>query len=368
MVQLRHDKDELKLTAKRGKHATVEKRVDGKNYLVCHASKFKMSDVKGMHKHIQREMTSTTNEDIENDKTALNYDLSDFDKKTMNYSDEVKKRLSERYRGKKAIRKDATVMVGIIVSASPEFFEGMSEDRERRYFKEAYDFLEAVFGKENVISATVHKDEKTPHMHFNFVPLTADGRLSAKEILDQNKLAYLQDKLPIALQSMGFKISRGLPSSQTGAKHESPRDWKIRTSKNELARTEQLSARQDQRTEQRERIVADQDQRIEQRERAIASLENRGISKGYQGKSRSASTDSRVPHENGSQGSTSTGGSAGHLQNVGDRGVDMGNSDRNSTQDLSVLTAQERFSRALNKVKQQQDKPKKSNSRGGMKM
>lgn len=246
MVKLHFDEDEIRLKAKGGK---------GANFVVCHVSKFKNSDVVGMYKHIQREMKTTLNEDIEFDKTALNYDLSGFDKKTMNYSDEVKKRLDERFRGQKSIRKDATVMVGVIISASPGFFENMPDEQERKYFQQAFDYLSDKFGRENIISATVHKDEKTPHMHLNFVPLTKDGRLSAKEIINRETLLDLQENLPKSLQEMGFDISRGLPSRETRVKHENPRDWKIRTAKNELERTKHITARAKRIADERERIT-----------------------------------------------------------------------------------------------------------------
>ena len=45
------------------------------------------------------------------------------------------------------------------------------------------------------LAAVVHMDEKTPHMHLCFVPLTEDGRLSAKEIVgNKKKLIQWQDR------------------------------------------------------------------------------------------------------------------------------------------------------------------------------
>lgn len=55
------------------------------------------------------------------------------------------------------------------------------------YFNRAFDFLKERVGEENIISAVVHMDEKTPHLHLCFVPLTKDKRLSAKEILGNKK-------------------------------------------------------------------------------------------------------------------------------------------------------------------------------------
>lgn len=368
MVQLHYDKDEQWLKAKRGKSIKIE-RPDGKKYLVCHVSKFKRSDVVGMYKHIQREMKTTTNEDIESDKTALNYDLSGFDKKTMNYSDEVEKRLRERFKGKRAIRKDATVMVGVIVSATPELFDGMSEEQERQYFQTAFDFLADKFGRDNVISATVHKDEKTPHLHFNFVPLTQDGRLSAKELVDQQALLHLQENLPKELQKMGFEVSRGLPSKQTGAKHENPRDWKIRTAKNELARTEHLTAERERRTSERERITAETEQAITEREQSaeirarrikqyLAELGNENNREDHR------STQNRI--QNGNSESRSD------FQNLDHRGDDLGNNNRVFNQDNVKLKLQQQFSeefeKAQDKIKHDHVKRRRGKNQSGWKI
>lgn len=46
-----------------------------------------------------------------------------------------------------------------------------------------------------MLYATVHLDEKTPHMHFGIVPITQDGRLSAKEVIGNKKaLTEFQDR------------------------------------------------------------------------------------------------------------------------------------------------------------------------------
>ena len=57
----------------------------------------------------------------------------------------------------------------------------------RVFFEEALRFLEQHQSKGTILSAVVHMDEKTPHMHLCFVPLTEDGRLSAKDIMGNKK-------------------------------------------------------------------------------------------------------------------------------------------------------------------------------------
>ena len=80
-------------------------------------------------------------------------------------------------------RKDSTMFVDTLITASPEFFTGRSQREVQAYFTEAAAFMEKKVGRGNIFSAVVHMDEKTPHLHLCFTPITEDGRLSAKEIL-----------------------------------------------------------------------------------------------------------------------------------------------------------------------------------------
>ena len=77
--------------------------------------------------------------------------------------------------------KDSMKFVDTLVTVSPEFVQ-THEAEMKEYFTRAFEFLKEHIGEDNIISAVVHMDEKTPHLHLCFVPLTRDGRLSAKEI------------------------------------------------------------------------------------------------------------------------------------------------------------------------------------------
>ena len=74
-------------------------------------------------------------------------------------------------------RKDSTRFVDTLITASPEFFKGKSPKEIQAFFQRAADFLIGRVGRENIVSAVVHMDEKTPHLHLTFVPLTKDNRL-----------------------------------------------------------------------------------------------------------------------------------------------------------------------------------------------
>ena len=127
-------------------------------------------------------------------------------------------------------RTDSVRVVEVLFTATPEFFKGKKLPEVRRYFEETLRFFEQHQSRKTIISAVVHMDEKTPHMHLSFVPLTADGRLSAKEIVgNKKKLTWWQDKFWEHMVQKYPDLERGESASQTGRDHIPPRIFKEMT-------------------------------------------------------------------------------------------------------------------------------------------
>ena len=127
-------------------------------------------------------------------------------------------------------RSDSVRVVEALITASPEFFEGKKKSEIKAFFQEALDFTTEHQLKETIISAVIHLDEKTPHMHLSFVPLTADGRLSAKEILgNRKKLTLWQDEFWKHMVRKYPTLERGESAVQTGRDHIPPRIFKEMT-------------------------------------------------------------------------------------------------------------------------------------------
>lgn len=181
--------------------------------LVCRVAKFKGGQLYGMDIHIQRKTDNHSNKDIDISRSNLNYELvSDF--QNQHYFTAVQNRIKDGYSGTKSLRKDATLACGVLISSDKKFFDNLTEEQERDFFQTAYEHLCEKYGKENIISAKVHKDETTPHLHAIVVPLTKDGRLSAKELFDRKALLALQADLPNVLKQRGFDINRGESSNK----------------------------------------------------------------------------------------------------------------------------------------------------------
>jgi len=117
-------------------------------------------------------------------------------------------------------RRDSTRFVDTLITASPDFFKKKSPKEIQDFFQRAADFLIGRVGKENIVSAVVHMDEKTPHLHLVFVPLTEDNRLCAKEIIgNRANLTKWQDDFHAYMVEKYPDLERGESASKTGRKH-----------------------------------------------------------------------------------------------------------------------------------------------------
>ena len=117
-------------------------------------------------------------------------------------------------------RKDSTMFVDTLITASPEFFKGRNKQDIKDFFAEAVRFMEKKIGKGNIFSAVVHMDEKTPHLHLCFTPITKDRRLSAKDILgNRATLSKWQDMFHAHMKKQFPILKRGESALVTKRKH-----------------------------------------------------------------------------------------------------------------------------------------------------
>ena len=124
---------------------------------------------------------------IDSSRTKNNYRLV-F--RNSSYTDFINERTKE-LNLPKAPRKDAVLMASFVLGSDREFFNGLDEDEQNFFFRDCTKFFAERYGRKNIISAVVHNDETTPHMHLNLIPIK-DGRLCAKDLLNRNELSKLQ--------------------------------------------------------------------------------------------------------------------------------------------------------------------------------
>ena len=204
-------------------------------YAILRFAKHKGGASKALSAHHERtKEVYASNPDIDSSRTAQNFHLVT---PRWSYEQEIKHRI--RMAGCR-VRKDSVKFVDTLVTVSPEFVQA-HEAEMREYFIRAFEFLKERVGENNIISAVVHMDEKTPHLHLCFVPLTKDGRLSAKEILGNKKsMIRWQDDFYACMAERWPELERGTPAVETKRRHLTPQWYKKVTAMD--AKLEQLES------------------------------------------------------------------------------------------------------------------------------
>ncbi len=191
-------------------------------YAILRFAKYKGPEIGQIEAHNERTKEKyASNPDVDTSRSHLNFHLVAPGRK---YRAEAERQIAAA--GCRT-RKDSVRVVEALVTASPEFFKGKKRAEVSAYFEEALRFIEKHQSKDTFISAVVHMDEKTPHMHLSFVPLTADKRLSAKDIVgNKKKLTWWQDRFWKHMVRKWSDLERGETASETGRTHIPPRLFK----------------------------------------------------------------------------------------------------------------------------------------------
>ena len=217
---------------------------------MAHAEKYHIGAIGHLCKHFERakdengDYIKFKNEKIDLSKTDGNYNLATF--QTMPQQAFIRKRLSEV---KVLKRADVKVMCSWIVTL-PKILG----NEERRFFEETFKFLSDRYGRENVISAYVHRDETQPHLHFAFVPVATDKKkniqkVSAKEVLTRAELQKFHGDLDAYLESV-LGHSTGVQNAATRNGNKSIDELKRGTAVKQLKETQEKLAAAEKRVDE----------------------------------------------------------------------------------------------------------------------
>ena len=196
--------------------------MDKPQYAILRFAKYKGPEIGRIEAHDERTKDKyASNPDVDTSRSRLNFHLV---KPQRSYRAEAEKQIAEA--GCRA-RKDSVRVVETLITASPEFFQSKKPREVKEFFEYALEFIQQKQSPETIISAVVHVDEKTPHMHLCFVPLTEDKRLSAKDIIgNKKKLTQWQDDFWRHMVKKYPDFERGESASETGRIHIPPRLFK----------------------------------------------------------------------------------------------------------------------------------------------
>lgn len=200
------------------------------SYAIIRNANYKKDNLAGLYKHNERKNTNYSNKDIAKEKSRYNYSIK---RCNTTYANALKL-LQQQYNLQGRIIKTTNVVCEFIITSDKKFFEEIGEEETKRYFQTVYNFVSQYqnLGEQYILSATVHMDESTPHMHLVFVPvvhkINKNGEKLEKIACSEywkGKDSYrkLQNAFYKYVTDNGFNLERG---EQRGTKHINPETLK----------------------------------------------------------------------------------------------------------------------------------------------
>ncbi len=187
------------------------------SYAIIRNENYKMGQLSYIYRHNERKNTNYSNKDINRQNSTKNYSL-----KSVNTSyQKAFNNLKEQYNLKGQIKKVSNVICELIITSDKEFFETIGEDETKRYFEMAYKFVTNYqnLGEQYIVSAKIHMDETTPHLHIVFVPVVHKLDKKSGKLVDKiscsefwkgrDSYKKLQDSFYKWVTDNGFCLERG---------------------------------------------------------------------------------------------------------------------------------------------------------------
>lgn len=187
------------------------------SYAIIRNANYKKDNLAGLYKHNERKNTNYSNKDINKKNSVKNYSIKQCN---TTYSNALKI-LQKENNLQGRIIKTTNVACEFIITSDKEFFDNIGEEETKRYFQTAYNFVANYkgLGEKYILSAKVHLDESTPHLHIVFVPVVHKlDKKSGKQIdkiacseywKGKDSYKQLQDNFYKYVTDNGFDLERG---------------------------------------------------------------------------------------------------------------------------------------------------------------
>ena len=203
------------------------------SYAIIRNEKLTRAKAMGAYRHNERKTNNHSNKNIDSSKTVLNYYIK---KNELSYIKEFD-RIKEKYNLKGQIRSNSIIMCEMVFTSDQKLFDEIGYQKSKRYFQESYNFIcnYKNLGEENIISAVVHMDEDTPHMHLLFIPVVHTKDKQGNKIdkvcsrdfwKGKNSYRDLQNDYFKHISEKGFNLERGELVEITNREHFSIQEYK----------------------------------------------------------------------------------------------------------------------------------------------
>lgn len=200
------------------------------SYAIIRNTKYTMNNINGIYRHNERKNTNYSNKDINRNNSIKNYSLKNCNMPYSKAFNQIKK--ENNLQG--WLKKNSNIACEYIITSDKLFFENIGEKETKRFFQTAYDFVKNYkdLGEKYILSAKVHNDESTPHLHLVFIPVVHKKDAKSGNIIDKisctefwkgkNSYKLLQNHFYSYMTRAGFELERGLE----GNKHIETNDLK----------------------------------------------------------------------------------------------------------------------------------------------
>lgn len=187
------------------------------SYAIIRNTNYKMTNLSGIYRHNERKNTNYSNKDINRQNSMKNYSI----KAPYSTYEKMFKDIKIEHKLKGQIKKVSNVMCELIITSDKDFFDNIGEIETKRYFQTAYKFVSNYqnLGEEYIVSAKVHMDESTPHLHLIFIPVIHKIDSKSGKLIDKiscseywkgrDSYKKLQDNFYTYMTKSGFDLERG---------------------------------------------------------------------------------------------------------------------------------------------------------------
>lgn len=188
------------------------------SYAIIRNEKYTRSNLMGIYRHNERKNTSYTNKNINHQNTYKNYAIKKCNTNYLKKFDQI--RQENDLKG--WIKKNSNVVCEYIITSDSEYFNSIGKEETQRFFKTAFNFVKSYknLGEKYILSANVHLDEATPHLHLVFIPVVHSLDKKSGKVIDKiccsdfwkgrDSYKILQDNFHRYMVRAGFDLERGV--------------------------------------------------------------------------------------------------------------------------------------------------------------
>jgi len=220
------------------------------HFAIIRNAKYKLANLQSVSRHNERQNAEYGNKDIDTSRSGDNYRLKSpreksYEKEFFRLREENGLKGNLRLSGKK----QSNVVCEFLITSDAEYFKGVGGEETRRFFQEAYGFACGKCGERNIVSAVVHMDETTPHMHLTYIPVV-NGLKKGREVEKINCSEFwkghdsygrLQDEFHAHMAAAGFALERGVRNAdrEESRGHLAVEEFKIASARQEASELRQ---------------------------------------------------------------------------------------------------------------------------------